>query len=101
MGGRTQKNENVGMVFWIFQHVLSGFQKHCPSTRDGFASKDSLFYSPVKVNDVRWNFEKFLVSPEGIPVKRYDPSTHPNDIEADIVLLLNQNGGNITQQLQH
>jgi len=76
-------------------------KKHCPSTRDGFASKDSLFYSPVKVNDVRWNFEKFLVSPEGKPVKRYDPSTHPDTIEADIVQLLNQNGGNITQELQH
>ena len=50
---------------------------------------------------MRWNFEKFLVSPEGKPVKRYDPSTHPDTIEADIVQLLNQNGGNITQELQH
>ncbi|GFG40557.1 hypothetical protein Cfor_04479 [Coptotermes formosanus] len=76
-------------------------KKHCRSTRDGFASKDNLFYAPFKVNDVRWNFEKFLVSPNGKPVKRYDPSTHPNDIEADIVRLLIQNGGNITQQIQH
>jgi glutathione peroxidase-family protein len=52
------------------------------------------------VNDVRWNFEKFLVSQTGKPVKRYDPSTHPNDIEADIVKLLIQNGSNITQQQQ-
>ena len=79
-------------------YIQSGFQKHCPTTRDGFASKDNLFYNPLKVNDVRWNFEKFLVSPRGKPVKRYDPSTHPNDIEADIVKLLYQNGGNITQQ---
>jgi glutathione peroxidase len=50
---------------------------------------------------VRWNFEKFLVSPNGKPVKRYDPITHPNDIEADIVQLLNHNGCNITQQLHH
>jgi glutathione peroxidase-family protein len=41
------------------------------------------------------------VSREGKPVKRYDPSAHPDVIEADIVQLLNQNGGNITQQLQH
>jgi glutathione peroxidase len=46
---------------------------------------------------VRWNFEKFLVSPNGKPVKRYDASTNPIDIEADIVQLLNQNYGNITQ----
>ncbi|XP_023714940.1 glutathione peroxidase 6 [Cryptotermes secundus] len=73
-------------------------KKHCPSTRDGFASKDSLFYSPFKVNDVRWNFEKFLVSRNGKPVKRYDASTHPNVIEADIVKLLIQNNDHITQQ---
>jgi len=76
-------------------------KKHCPSTRDGFSSADSLFYSPLKVNDVRWNFEKFLVSRNGKPVKRYDPITHPYVIEADIVRLLNQNGGNFTQQLHH
>jgi glutathione peroxidase len=62
---------------------------------------DYLVYSPIKVNDVRWNFEKFLVSPEGKPVKRYDANTHPDYIAVDIVKLLNQNGGNITQQLQH
>jgi glutathione peroxidase len=50
---------------------------------------------------VRWNFEKFLVSPNGKPVKRYDASTNPIDIEADIVKLLNQNCCNITQQLHH
>jgi glutathione peroxidase len=52
------------------------------------------------VNDVRWNFEKFLVSRNGKPVKRYDASTHPNDVEADIVKLLIQNNDRITQQTQ-
>jgi glutathione peroxidase len=52
------------------------------------------------VNDVRWNFEKFLVSRNGKPVKRYDASTHPNVVEADIVKLLIQNNDNITQQKQ-
>lgn len=75
-------------------------KKHCPSTRDGFASKDSLFYSPFKVNDVRWNFEKFLVSQNGKPVKRYDASTHPNDVEADIVKLLTQSNDRIMQRTQ-
>jgi glutathione peroxidase len=80
--------------------VLFDFQKHCPSTRDGFSSKENLFYSPFKVNDVRWNFEKFLVSQNGKPIKRYDPTTHPNDIEADIVRLLSPNNDHITQQSQ-
>ena len=33
---------------------------------------------------VKWNFEKFLVSREGVPVKRYLTKTWPSEIEADI-----------------
>lgn len=30
------------------------------------------YWSPIKVNDIRWNFEKFLITTDGIPFKRYD-----------------------------
>ncbi|CAG2194152.1 GPX4 [Mytilus edulis] len=30
---------------------------------------------------IKWNFTKFLVNKEGIPVKRYAPNTEPNSIE--------------------
>lgn len=82
------------------EHPLFTFlKKHCRSTRNGFAGKDYLFYSPVKVNDIRWNWEKFLVNKNGKPVKRYDPSTNPENIQADIVELLAQDSGN-SQQIQ-
>jgi glutathione peroxidase len=42
--------------------------------------------------DVRWNFEKFLVSPEGRPVRRFRPRTVP---EAPEVI------GAIEEQLAH
>mmetsp|Transcript_24276 Transcript_24276/g.84326 ORF Transcript_24276/g.84326 Transcript_24276/m.84326 type:complete len:89 (-) Transcript_24276:163-429(-) len=42
--------------------------------------------------DVRHNFAKFLVDRDGQPVKRYDPSVKPLDIEADIVALLEAAG---------
>lgn len=32
---------------------------------------------------IKWNFTKFLVNKEGIPVKRYAPNTEPNSIEKD------------------
>lgn len=63
-------------------------QLHCPTTRDGFAGKENLFYDPIKNWDVRWNWEKFLVDRSGRPVIRYDASTHPNDIDADIAKLI-------------
>ena len=36
--------------------------------------------------DIRWNFEKFLIAPDGTIVKRYSPMTAPEDagLVADI-----------------
>ncbi|KAK8814308.1 hypothetical protein WA158_008170 [Blastocystis sp. Blastoise] len=39
---------------------------------------------------IKWNFTKFLVDRNGIPVKRYSPSTNPMSIEQDILNLLSQ-----------
>jgi glutathione peroxidase-family protein len=35
-------------------------------------------------DSIKWNFTKFLCDKEGIPVKRYAPSTAPLDIVKDI-----------------
>lgn len=35
-------------------------------------------------NSIKWNFTKFLISPEGSPLKRYAPTTKPEAIEKDI-----------------
>lgn len=37
---------------------------------------------------IKWNFTKFLISPEGKPLKRYAPITKPAKIEKDIVKAL-------------
>lgn len=34
--------------------------------------------------DIKWNFTKFLVSPDGSTVKRYAPTTDPSKIQKDI-----------------
>lgn len=39
-------------------------------------------------NFIKWNFSKFLINRQGIPVKRYSPTTSPLDIEEDIKKLL-------------
>jgi glutathione peroxidase len=39
-------------------------------------------------NNIRWNFEKFLIDKNGVPVKRFAPKTKPEFIEQDIVELL-------------
>lgn len=40
--------------------------------------------SMEKDSDIRWNFTKFLVSRDGSVIKRYAPTTAPEDIEKDI-----------------
>ena len=39
---------------------------------------------------IKWNFTKFLVSPDGTTVKRYAPTTKPEDIRKDAQALLAQ-----------
>ncbi|MCQ2323037.1 MAG: glutathione peroxidase, partial [Bacteroidales bacterium] len=41
-----------------------------------------------KDNDIKWNFEKFLVDRRGNVVKRYAPSVTPDEIEEEIVKIL-------------
>jgi len=37
---------------------------------------------------IKWNFTKFLITPEGLPHKRYAPTVRPRLIEKDILPLL-------------
>lgn len=37
---------------------------------------------------IKWNFTKFLITPEGIPFKRYAPTTRPRLMEKDILSVL-------------
>uniref|UniRef100_A0A8C4E6A3 glutathione peroxidase n=1 Tax=Dicentrarchus labrax TaxID=13489 RepID=A0A8C4E6A3_DICLA len=47
-----------------------------------------LVWSPICRTDVSWNFEKFLIGPEGEPFKRYSKMFPTIDIEPDIQRLL-------------
>ncbi len=42
----------------------------------------------LKGNDVKWNFTKFLVDREGTVVDRYEPTTAPLSMKAEIEKLL-------------
>lgn len=65
------------------EHPVYRFLKDaCPTTRDGFKHPiTDLYYTPLRITDVRWNFEKFLVDHRGKPIFRFDPTTEPADIE--------------------
>ncbi len=44
--------------------------------------------SAVNEGDILWNFTKFVISRDGKTVKRYAPTTTPEEIEADLKTLL-------------
>jgi len=51
---------------------------HLKSAAPGLLGSESL----------KWNFTKFLISPDGETIKRFAPSTTPEDIRSDIKALL-------------
>lgn len=65
-------------------------QSYCPPTRESFSDSNKLYYKPQRNTDVRWNWEKFLISKSGKPFMRYDPSTKPDAIRSDVMYLLQQ-----------
>jgi len=67
------------------QHPLYKYLvKNCPPTRNYYKPVDRLRYRPIMQNDIRWNWEKFLVGRDGRVIKRYDGGTKPWEIEDDI-----------------
>lgn len=60
----------------------------CPPVKIDIGSTDLLRWSPIRVGDITWNFQKFLVDAEGVPYKRYDPSVLPGQLKDDIDTLI-------------
>ena len=48
----------------------------------------SISKSVEKESDIKWNFTKFLISRDGTVVKRFAPTTTPEEMEKDIQELL-------------
>ena len=66
-----------GVTFPLFEKVeVNGDGRH-PVYEELVAFPDA----DGDAGDIQWNFEKFLVSPEGEPVARFSPRTTPDSPE--------------------
>uniref|UniRef100_A0A8C7BBN2 Glutathione peroxidase 6 n=1 Tax=Neovison vison TaxID=452646 RepID=A0A8C7BBN2_NEOVI len=72
------------------QKVFTFLKNSCPPTSDLLGSSNQLFWEPMKVHDIRWNFEKFLVGPDGVPVMRWFHKAPISAVKADILEYLKQ-----------
>uniref|UniRef100_A0A8C7GH69 Glutathione peroxidase n=1 Tax=Oncorhynchus kisutch TaxID=8019 RepID=A0A8C7GH69_ONCKI len=63
------------------QGVYTFLKNSCPPVGDSFGNPTNrLFWEPLKMNDIKWNFEKFLVGPDGKPVMRWFPRVTVNNV---------------------
>lgn len=67
------------------KEVFTFLKSACPPVGSDFGfANGRLFWEPLKISDIKWNFEKFLVGPDGKPVMRWHPSVNVSTVRADI-----------------
>ena len=67
------------------QKFYTFLKNSCPPTAELLGSPGRPFWEPMKIHDIRWNFEKFLVGPDGIPVMRWYHRTTVSNVKMDIL----------------
>jgi len=76
---RVDMVQKFGITFPLFDKIdVNG-----PTAHPLFAFLQK-FLPGMPTNAIKWNFAKFLCV-NGVPVKRYAPTTSPQSIEPDIV----------------
>lgn len=66
------------------QEVYTFLKTSCPPVGDVLGDRERLFWDPMRLYDIKWNFEKFLVGPDGKPVMRWHPSVPVSEVKAEI-----------------
>ena len=66
------------------------FKGQCNPVSDEFRPKKRLFYESMRVSDVRWNFEVFLINKRGYPAYRFSVGTSMQDFATAIRELLDE-----------
>jgi glutathione peroxidase len=75
---------NFGVTFPMFEKI----EVNGPNTHPLYDWMKSKQKGLLGSKNIKWNFTKFLINREGEVVKRYSPTTKPEQIEKDILRLL-------------
>lgn len=82
IGAFCQKN--YGVSFPMFSKIEVNGHDAAPLYNELKAAAPGV----MGTKGIKWNFTKFLVNKQGDVVKRYAPTTKPEDLKADIEALL-------------
>ncbi|XP_041348717.1 epididymal secretory glutathione peroxidase-like [Gigantopelta aegis] len=73
------------------EHPLFSYLKEsCAVPSASNYDKTESFWNPIKVNDIAWNFEKFLIDRNGYPVLRFKPEVEPRQLRGIITIMMDE-----------
>ena len=75
---------NYGVSFPLFEKIEVNGENAHPI----FKYLKSILSGGIFGSRIKWNFTKFVINSEGIPVKRFSPTTKPEKMEKTILELL-------------
>ena len=55
----------------LFKFLKRSLPAPADDTENLMSNPQFFIWKPVRRTDIAWNFEKFLIGPDGIPIKRY------------------------------
>lgn len=70
--------------------IFTFLKSRCPVPDNFIDDADKISWSPVRNDDITWNFEKILIDHKGQPYRRYTPTVEPKEITEDIEKLIKQ-----------
>lgn len=56
-------------MFLLIDYIVLS-QELLPFVNPVIGDMKKFYWNPISVNDIRWNFEKFLIAADGMPFKR-------------------------------
>nr|XP_009683994.1 PREDICTED: glutathione peroxidase 3 [Struthio camelus australis] len=72
------------------QKIYTYLKNACPPVAEEFGNPKNLFWEPLRNHDIKWNFEKFLVGPNGVPVMRWYHRANIAVVKNDIINYMRQ-----------
>lgn len=62
----------------------------CRAVKAQIGIREDMFWDPIYIGDITWNFGKFLIDKFGKPRYRFGPSVTPQEIESFVQELLDE-----------
>jgi len=75
---------NAQEIFNWLKLVLPSPNDQNPGDAEIMSDPKRILWKPVKRSDIAWNFEKFLIGKDGVPIKRYSKKFPTSEIAVDI-----------------